>query len=221
MGRSVMKLLVGIETCAVHAFSNQQVRDTWLKNCLVDYRFFFGHYSGVLKEDEISLPIADGHSRLMQKTILQLNWVLDHGYDFHFRCHTDTYVHLPRLLASEFELHDWTGKPLGGPGQDCTHPMIYGGSGSWYSRRAMEFLVSELRRDPNQHNNLLAEDWRVGKIFENHILRNGDDRYRDGLPGPAPENDFITTHPTFDGSNLRIWENLLKIHEIASKINTR
>lgn len=235
-----LKVLIAIGTCSGQRSTHQQIRETWLKDCPVDYRFFCGHFTThpdpseqrPIEQDEVFLDVPDGLGNLLWKIdVLTHEWALERGYDFIFHCHNDTYVHIPRLLASGFENYDWSGNPWG-RGRDepwestpefaCPCPMVNGASGVWFSRKAMEFLVKAIRENPNLYMDMEAEaeDWRVARYLDGHFERRGDVRYS-VRQKPRPENNVITYHHLIGGpESVRIAENFKKVHDFAKEIKS-
>jgi hypothetical protein len=238
-----MKPLIAIETCNGQRTTHQQIRDGWLKDCPVDHVFFSGQFwnhpasSHVpIEKDEAFLDYPDvDHlpgqlvNLLWKMDVLEHEWALERGYDFIFHCHNDTYVCVPRLLASGFENYDWSGQPWGqnrGDGLECVSefgcpfPMINGASGVWFSKKVMEFLVQAIRDNPELYLDMeaTAEDWRVARYLEGHFKRFGDVRYS-VRHIPRPDNNVITYHHLIGGlQSVRIAENFKVIHNIAKEI---
>lgn len=159
-----MKYLIAIKSCRRDCSNgfNQAVRDTWLKDCVIDYRFFVGHGEGTLSLDEEPLDCGDAYLDLPAKTRAIFNWALARGYDYTFLADTDTYVNVPKLLVSGFQDYDLVGQfngPVGVPdavrGQ---YAWVSGGAGYWVSSRAMA-LVVETQPDT------WAEDMWVGQVI--------------------------------------------------------
>lgn len=213
-----MNVFIGIESCNDHRYAQAAIRETWVKDCPTDWKFFIGKNSLQPCSDEIMLPVSDGQHKLFHKFSLEVNWVLEHGYDFFFRCHVDTYVDVPRLLASGFEAHDYAGYPQDG-WPDCA-PLCYGGSGFWLSRKAMLFFQQEVKQREWQLKFNEIEDYHIGAVLERGgFERFGDYRYKDRRPGPRPDNDCITLHDAVtdgvDGKNLRDRRYMLETHREA------
>lgn len=212
-----MKILIGILACKRDREYEQIVRDTWLKRFpvghiffidqkphSVDYGFFVGHEVVGLAADEISLPCPDGRGirDAVPKThaLVQYAWL--NNYDFLFKCDLDTYVHVPRLLASGFENYDWSG-----------YGQPYGGSGYWLSRKAMEQLLDK------PTNTLICEDWWVaGHLEREGFVAHQDDRYHSkGYKGPESGRPAITFHlyTHEDGSNVHWQERINSFKKIC------
>lgn len=133
------------------------------------------------KSDEVILQVEDGYKHLAYKTRGAQRWSVEHGFDYTFQCFPDTYIHVPRLIASRFENHDYTGYNA----NDGWYAG--GGPGYWLSRRASEAILSE-RID------VWFEDMWVGNLLKNKgIAFHLDQRYSD-FEAPSKDNDLITCH---------------------------
>jgi hypothetical protein len=158
---------------------HEQVRQTWLRSCPVDYKFFLGSgQDSALIEDEIELPVADGYRNACKiKEIVKYALKLD--YDYVFKCDIDTYVCVSRLVKSGFENYDWSG-------YNCS----YGGSGYWLSKTAQRML-SECENCESR----LEDHWVTEKLLNLGLKPYQDRRYHSlTKEGPEPLNDIITVH---------------------------
>jgi len=144
-----MKVLIAIASCNRDSKNgyNQTVRDTWLSGHNVDYKFFLGAGSAEPKSDEVILPCPDDYLSLPYKTLEILKWALSNGYDYVYKCDTDTFVMLERLLSSGFEEYDYVGtfnEKLGKP--NVVYGTLFswasGGSGYWLSKKAAEVIIA-------------------------------------------------------------------------------
>lgn len=103
----------GGEACADTGFhqngANEQtnaVRETWGKDVAhfanVDLKFFYGKPAdGYPREplpDEVFLDCPDGYDSLIHKTVAVCQYAVENDYKFVFKCDTDTYVFVERLL---------------------------------------------------------------------------------------------------------------------------
>lgn len=172
------KILIAILSCQRDKLFHQQTRNTWLKNCPVDYKFFTG--CSVSELDEIQVDAPDSSKRLYKKTQRIVQYAFEKEYYFLFKCDVDTYVHVPRLLKSGFEQHDFVG-----------YNGSYGGSGYWLSRVAMKVLLESPSLDWCP-----TEDGWVYHSLGNRGIRPFQDKRYHSLTneGPTPENDIITSH---------------------------
>ena len=191
------KLLAAIPACHRHDYGGLEnasrvtnnealrmsaLRDTWLKNCPADYRFFYGHGSGELKADEVQLDVPDDYEHLPHKIRESCRWALDHDYTHIYRVDNDSYVYMDRLLKSGFEDHDYTGYCLDYPYHLEMHGHRYatGGAGFILNRRAMQIVIANEPTHP-------AEDLWIGRLLHQHGIRcHRDTRYL-----PAHDLHFI------------------------------
>jgi len=133
------------------------------------------------KPDEVILQVEDGYKHIAYKTRESQRWSTEQGFDYTFRCFPDTYVHIPRLISSGFEKHDYIGynaNPGCGAG---------GGPGYWLSRRASENLI-------NEHIGVWFEDMWVGTMMEKHGIPFYLDQRYSNFEVPSKDNDLITCH---------------------------
>ena len=144
------KLLIAIASCnrdSKNGF-NQAIRDTWLKDASVNYKFFLGSGSTDPREDEIILNCPDDYLSLPQKTLEILRWALKEGYDYIYKCDTDTFVMPEKLLESGFENYDYVGTFNGDLGiPNFVYSSLYswasGGSGYCVSKKSADIILRE------------------------------------------------------------------------------
>jgi hypothetical protein len=119
----------------------QAVRDTWAKDVEafkshVDLRFFYGtpHPRQPLA-DEVFLSCPDDYGSLPKKTIALNRWSLENDYDYTFKCDSDTYVYVDRLvrelLTTRFDYAGW-----------CQGLVCSGGTGYFTSKRASRYIAT-------------------------------------------------------------------------------
>jgi hypothetical protein len=171
-----MKILIAIESCKANRHLHQAMLDTWLSALSimdVDCRFFIGGINEPENHLEVWVPCLDTYDALVAKTKGICRWAFDEGFDYVFKCDTDTVVNPQRLLNSGFIGTDY----LGGFNEDYmpntlkhTFPTVNqiqfasGGAGYWLSRKAMIHVAEGLATLS------AAEDVYVaGKLLENHI----------------------------------------------------
>lgn len=172
------RLLIAIMSCARNRKYHDLVRNTWLKDQAVEYRFVLGQGNGFPAKDEIVFDVGDGMGNLQDKVEAAIRWTLENGYDYIFKADIDTFIHVPRLLASGFENLEWSGSG-------------YGGTGYFLGRKAMEAVVTgeKLRRG--------AEDVMIGEKLCAAGFTLFDDAVRFNArtsEGPALDNSIITAH---------------------------
>lgn len=170
-----MRVLIAVKGCKAHLERWQAQMQTWaVPTSLLPPFTLLGYFTGEL------LKVPDDYGHLPEKTKAICGMVKDH--DFCFLTDTDSYVSIPKLLASGYEAHDYIGYRL--EGKDYAS----GGAGYWLSRKAMQVVAS---CDPSRFT---AEDEMVGTVLkEAGIKLHHDPRYalyRDVLP----TNDVISRH---------------------------
>lgn len=200
-----MKLLIAISSC--YDFekngNNHAVRDTWLPDVTVDYKFFFGTGQGAedsyLPPDAVLLPdVDDGYGALSYKTQASLRWAAERNYDFVYRCFPDTYCRPERLVQCGFQEHDYYGDFRAEHCGPDNYPS--GGPGYFLSRRAFNLLLAAPIEGVHRVSPY-AEDLWVGQILNRH--RDKGLKYFDDTrfinhgtrgPGPLKSNTIISTH---------------------------
>jgi hypothetical protein len=115
--RILVRLLLAIKSCQrdQQTFCHQAIRETWGAHLPpgVDLRFFMGGSSMPLMEaDEVYLPVDDGYWELTPKTRGICKYTVDCHYDYVYLCDTDTYLDVPKMLASDFQKYDFSGGHL-------------------------------------------------------------------------------------------------------------
>lgn len=135
------------------------------------------------QDDEVVVSCPDGYLYLGHKTWHSHKWALDHGADFIFQCFPDTFIDIPKLMASGYENQDFIGWEIGG-GKDRKYAA--GGNGYWLSRKATEILLTEP-----------VDDWAEDRWVGTALSRRGfrilhDTRYSQKLP--HSDNRIITAH---------------------------
>jgi hypothetical protein len=234
-----MKAFIAILSCIPHAKNgcNQAMRDTWLKYTEgIEYRFFLGdgtipsedtsllektwreeHHlytqskfsnehlnEYIAKSDEIVLNVSDRYEHMSLKLKKALRWILYQNFDFVFVCLTDTYVSVERLLHSGFEYRDYLGTSNG------ERTAIGGGPGTWFSRRAIEYLVD------SPITNWAYDKWAGEVMFEKGIPLTHDDRYTNldlGDDPPLAGNTTITSHIANRSRTVYKPEMMIELHE--------
>ena len=161
---------------------NDAIRKTYLKEWghLVPHMFIYDRTGRALQCDEIAVPSPVGFMNGAFKTRYAIRWALYHDHDYAFIVPTDCYVIVPRLLASGYERHDYTGYQVPDEGH------IGGGSGYWLSKRAMEAAAAA---DPL----IDYEDRWVGNVVRAAGLVPWHDARYWSWEQPYPE-DAITEH---------------------------
>jgi hypothetical protein len=211
------KVLIAVVSCARDRHTHDNVRTTWGKDIPVDLKFFVGQDNGSLQEDEVALPVSDLWDDLPAKVQQVCKYAVEHNYDYLFKCDTDTYIHVPRLLASGFQNHDYTGST----GQENVYPdscFPASGAGYWLSKKSFTYLADHMNLGLGKH----CEDWCVflslmkgAGIFVKHDARySAINKIPRGI-GPAPDNDYIILHDQYE-ANLKNPECMRKAHARAN-----
>ena len=174
-----MQPIILILSCGRDRSYHQQVRNTWLKDSPVDYKFLLGVDQYQSQKDELITNVGDGYWQVAAKVKEGFRYTFDQEYSHVFKCDIDTYCHIPRLLISGFEQHDWIG-----------NGMPYGGSGYWLSRHAISLLLDK----PTDRRE--GEDYWISRnLREIGFIPFQDDRYHSRtIDGPRQDNQIITSH---------------------------
>ncbi len=174
------KFLIAIPTC--HEYSGnpatanrneearrQACRDTWLKNCPADYRFFFGSGTRGTAPDEVILPCGDDYNSLSHKMRAICKWAIAQGYTRILRVDTDAYVYVDRFLKANIE-HDYAGYTIDYP-KHLEHARYASGAGFVLSRKAMDIVAANTPDDP-------ADDLWTGRVlFQNGVKCSRETRF--------------------------------------------
>lgn len=174
------KILVAVPTCfefdyETHSLQNEEkfhvngpndqteaIRETWGKDFAkyptVDVRFFYGKpangYPRPAKPDEVFFECGDGYDSLIQKSTEICRYAAEHGYQFLFKCDTDTWVYAERLLIEIMENHfDYAG---------FRHANVAsGGPGYLLSAHACRIIATQGRQPRHPY----AEDVHVARVL--------------------------------------------------------
>lgn len=217
--REEMRVLIAIVSCARDKDSHELIRQTWAKDVIVDYKFFVGRGCETYRLDEILLDVPDDWDGLPRKTQAVCRYAVQHDYDFIFKCDTDSYVHVPRLLDSGFEKYHYSG--CCGETENVYPDSCFpaNGGGYWLSQRSFKYLAENMNLGLGKN----CEDWCVflslmkgAGIFVHHDPRYMANRSVPGL-APSAENDFIILHDAGDYS-LRRLDYMQNAHEVAKSL---
>lgn len=214
----VPKILIAIPACHKYTYGNQAdgrnhkdqatnsrveaVRKTWAKylkpfESYVTLRFFYGRGTDRLPQpDEVFLDVPDDYINLPKKVQDIFKYAVEKNFDYVFKGDDDTFIYIDRLMASDFQDHDYLGYCTDDPAAQDVSRYASGGSGYWLSRAAFTLIASTV--EPTDW----AEDRWVGTVLRKHGIKvQRDARY---LPGfwehfvnvdALPENhSYITMH---------------------------
>jgi hypothetical protein len=184
-----MNILIAVEGCEAHRERFEVIDKTWANghpfihgNHVATMAYFTGDMLGV-PDDYLSLP---------QKTKAICKEAKNYMYDFMLVCDTDTYLSVPRFLASGFENYDYTGfVQTWLPVPYCSGPSYC------LSKKSIQTLVETNWKQFEVKDHATDEDVMVGSVlFHRGIRYHHDDRYVNPA-GVLPENDVISYHLTF------------------------
>jgi hypothetical protein len=134
-----MKPMIFIKSCDRDRNNgrNDVVRETWIKtwNNLVDYKFLIGQGAKNPRDDELFIDIPDTYDFMSSKCRAACRW-LGGRADYVFIADIDTYIVVPRLLASGYKKHDYLGCICFDP------PYAGGGCGYWLSRKCYKMIAA-------------------------------------------------------------------------------
>lgn len=171
---------------------NDAIGETWLKQWpnQIQHVFLLGKGCSQICDDELVLSVSDERDGIAYKVQSGLHWALETGYTHMFVCFTDTYVHIPRLLDSDFTIGHYIGNFTSHPHEKWTNAFYaHGGAGYWISRDFAKILM----HDRPTHN---SDDVWIGSMAIQHqIPFVQDDRYTDTGTGLCTPNDnHISVH---------------------------
>ena len=205
------RILIAVTSCERDTDKgyNQAIRETWLKDSPVDYRFFRGKGSEPNNQDEILLECEDDYLSLPQKTLGLLDWAMDHGYDYVFKCDTDTYVNLPNLLSMNFQDYDYIGyfnERIGVP--NVVYGSLFswtsGGTGYFLSAKAIKHVIDNpsLNKAMCPRLKIPCEDLWIGQVLGPLIAAGNIRAYHEKSMNPGFNSDFscqISSHYCSEG----------------------
>lgn len=178
--------LIMIQSCAADRVNGRQHAglDTWGAEWghLVERRIVLGaganeHPRG----SEVLLDCPDTYETIPYKIHAAAKWALDWGFGWVFYGDTDTYVHVPRLLRTEFRRAQYIG-------YNCEGEIhASGGAGHWLGPEALDALA-------NATPHCSWGDMWIGQtLAKAGITLEHDARYWPVEPPYVPPN-FITAH---------------------------
>ena len=177
-------LVICVKSCQEHLEKGYHdvIRKTWGADARangVDVRFFVGANPAKYEADEVHVNAADDYRGLPYKTRDICRWAAGKQIRHIYLCDTDTYLHIPYLLSSHYELYDYQGAMMhkcgsvfkydvitqyGEPEKhDPCYTWASGGFGYFLSKRAASLVAYE---QPNSW----AEDLWVGQVVGPEIV---------------------------------------------------
>jgi hypothetical protein len=188
MGQNKLLIAIPTKTAPLYTERAKICEQTWLKDCPCDYKFFSDADLGLTEIDQHQNdvdPIRTWRTKLMVK------YAFEHGYDYIFRCDSDAYVWVNRLLNCGFENHDYMGWCLQAPQGEWCINTAHGGVGFFLSRRAMKVVM-----------NSPVDKYGDGKYWGDlwaghHLWKSGIDCHRDTrfVDGSSHKNHHGNIHP--------------------------
>ena len=153
------------------------LRDTWIKDVTVDYKFFYGHSLKRPKGDEIFLSVPDDYHHSYEKIRGIIQYALRHGYDYLLKVDDDVWVNWGKLDLSPTA--DYIGPSRGGRLTTYCAGFTY-----WLSRNSMKILSESPA-------GCWAEDVWVGEaLLKKGIRCSFDERYY--CVNPTQTNQYIS-----------------------------
>ena len=166
-----IKPLIAVVSCERDIANGRQraAEDTWLHEWghLITMSFLHGH--------------PDDYAGVVYKFNSARKYALDNGYTHLFHACIDTWINVPRLLASGFEQHDYTG-------YRCDEGHGSGGMGYWCSQKAIKVILNE-PVVPGAY-----EDLWVGHTLARNDIPLYEDRRYSSPANPNRPDDEITLH---------------------------
>lgn len=159
------------------------IRDTWIQDLDVDYKFFYGtpKYVKEPEQDEVFLNSPDGYRSSSYKMQALVRWALQNNYDRLMKVDDDMFIHWDRMKESSgFSSGSYVG---GGWSKD--DPYVFGGC-YWLDRKAMEVVANF------PIGNQWAEDVWVGLALDRSNIRpEFDSRYFYQRPPESTRLQYI------------------------------
>lgn len=224
------KIIIAIISCArdINNGFNEAIRDTWLKSASVNYKFVLGRGVNNTKQDELILDCNDDYNSLPEKTLALIKWAISMEYDYVFKCDTDTYIVLDRLLSSNFFLFDYVGRFNGPIGianviyRSC-YSWASGGSGYWLSNRAARFILEQVIDEKSicPILKIPCEDLWIGQVLGSKIKDGFFTAFDDSRYGISYNADYkteISSHYCSQGKKRKFNTNWMYEHH---KINQK
>lgn len=189
-------------SCEAERYMHDVLRETWLRTfrpSTVDYAFILGEEAKSQYADELSFyDVPDDRDHLTWKVRMAMRYALAGEYDYMFRCDNDTYVAVDRLLASDYQTRDMTNG--------------YGGTGIWFNRDVMHFLLAHDKPLWSSNSKQWHPTWETWGFFDDKWIVNAYGQGGRGAPfidarysstagfSPMPNNNVITYHQDVDRS---------------------
>ena len=172
------KLLLAIICCHHQAWATQAIRDTYLPDAKMDYKFFYGKGQHADPQpDEVILDCDDAYRGLACKVWRIAQYAKKHGYENVFKVDDDTYVRPERLTTSGYAGKEYVGMLLGPTDKYHLHDYARGGTGYWLGPKALDALASAPMPNPEIPSEYAEDSW-VGKTIKNAGIKGDNDSPR-------------------------------------------
>lgn len=188
-----MKPLICIFSCQADRENGRQAsaENTWFNEWRhepVTIKFLLGRTAkDSIMDHELIVDADDGYWGCVHKAQEARKYAFTLGYDYIFQACIDTWIHVPRLLASGFEQHDYIGYYA-----DWPHfKYAGGGSGYWTSAFAARALFEATPPAGNCYDDV----WTGDIMHKTDIAFHHDSRYYGHGRAPLkPDEKMISMH---------------------------
>jgi hypothetical protein len=202
----------------------QAIRETWGRDIEpfkehVDLKFFYGRPAGgyprAALADEVYLECPDSYGSLPLKTVGVCDYVVANGYKYVYKCDTDTFCFVDKLLMEIMETKfDYAG---------FRHSDVCsGGPGYLLSEHACR-IISTQGRTPKHW----AEDVHVSRVLADAGIqplmlpghRSGMSAhffFPNGFDPSKITDDLVSMHALFPAMMKQCWEHVRKMELIAA-----
>jgi hypothetical protein len=128
-----MTVLVAVVGCESRKDQMEAQRSTWVKDSLVDVKFFLAKQDRRPLPDEVFLDVGDGYEDLPAKVRGVHRWVWHHGYEYLLKLDDDVVLFSHRLREPRGDYLGWK--------QESVTDSYCAGVACWFSRRSMGVLA--------------------------------------------------------------------------------
>lgn len=106
-----MNFLIAVITCEARREWADAQRETWVKDCKHDVRFFLARQTRDPLADEVFVDCGDGYEQLCAKVREMNRWALASGYDLLLKVDDDVIVFPTRLVFPQGHYVGWKQEP--------------------------------------------------------------------------------------------------------------
>jgi hypothetical protein len=188
-----MKTAIAIKSCHKYAERRETQLATWLKDVDTDFFFLLGGEPHLYTEKDLLFirGASDAFANIAPKVLGAIEYALDEHITNLLVCDDDTYIHWPRMKASDFKKFDYLGFV-----RNYNETPYMQGSCFWLSERAMECII----KYKEQMRNGVPDDVAVGRCLYGEVPFTHEHRFQVGNPylephqWARPENYVIACH---------------------------